>query len=81
MDVKSKVLSELGNRKWVIFNKHLWKPLGDWDRLVNECLDNPNSRVSFTYNMDGELEAIIIKTMTADCWGHEEMDKYLIIFK
>lgn len=81
MSIKEKVLEELDSRKWIIFNKHMWKPLGDWDRLVEDCLDNPYTRVSFTYNMDGELEAIRFKTKTVDCWGHEDIEKYLILFK
>lgn len=81
MNVKEKVLSELNSREWVIFNKHMWKPLGDWDKLIEECLDNPYTRVSFIYNMQGEMETIRLKTKTEDCWGHEEMVKYTIFLK
>lgn len=76
--MKQKVQETLQGKNWIMLNKHLWKPLGDWDKIIEECLNNPKTRVSLTYNMDNKIEKITLKTKTEDCWGHEEIQKYHI---
>lgn len=76
--MKEKIKEILEGHDWFMLNKHLWKPLGDWERIIRECLDNPRTRVSLTMNMDGNVEKITLKTKTKDCWGHEEIQKYHI---
>lgn len=70
MDLQKEVREALANNEWVLLNQYKEKYSMDWNKTIEECLDDEENYWEFRYNSKNEILMIRIITAYGD-FGNE----------